>query len=115
MRVCKWALYGVTMVGGVGLVACTPPEVRQRVDFSLNAQGQCLVAQQAVECKEAGALAVRQHKGMHVSAVLFIDPQATPERQAALNIGLREAQITHIQYGDVRSQTQRSHPPGADD
>lgn len=99
------------------LAGCTPPQARQRVDFSLDAQGQCQVNHQNQPCARAGAVALQlsPNGGAGVSAVLFVHPRSPIAAQEALIDGLRAAQINHLQYGDPTSITQRPQPKGADD
>ncbi len=112
-RLCFWGLV-LSLLGG--LSACSPqPQTRQRLDVSLNAQGQCRVAQQPVACEQVGALMTQQRPGAQLSAVLFIDHAASAERQAALGASLRAAHISHVQYGDSAFLAQRPREAGADE
>jgi hypothetical protein len=96
-----------------GLAACSPPTVRHRVDFVLQADGQCLVHAQAVPCAEAGSVAAAATPGgaATISAVLLISPEAPPTALQALRSGMQVAHIAHVQYGDSKHMSFERHAP----
>lgn len=103
--------------GLAALAGCTPPQTRQRVDFTLDTQGLCQVNHQPQPCAQAGAVALQlsPQGGQGVSAVLFVSPKSPIAAQEALIDGLRAAKINHLQYGDPQTIVQRPQPKGADD
>lgn len=95
------------------LTACSPPTVRHRVDFVLQADGHCsLNNSQPVNCAEAGPVAAASQGGAdHISAVLLVSPGAPPAQLQTLRTSLQKAHIIHVQYGDSAHMNFEHHAP----
>jgi biopolymer transport protein ExbD len=96
------------------LSACSPPSVRHRVDVRVQADGSCLLEDQPVACRDAGAQAAHRYTAQGVSVVLLMDHQAPPDSGLAVRTGLQTAHISHVQFGDPAHQVPLRKETGLD-
>lgn len=84
------------------LSACQATAARERVTFSIDSTGQCLMDSQSIPCEQAGQLALHHWRADQLNAVLLISEQAPRDDVEALRTSLQEAHVMHIQYGDPK-------------
>lgn len=82
---------------------CLPEPASLRVNISLDAQGQCRVEGDVVDCGQAGPAAAAHGAPNRLHVVLGVAASAPLAPGQALRASLQRAGITHVQYGDGRN------------